>query len=109
MKRLGVTPGEFHYRGWDYGYYPDRPVTGRWAAVRFGVMIGTTTEEGLRRMIDYRVTDEEERKRSGGLYAPGDTHTLSGQRCCVFCGSTEPDRDGACPARDLGPCSMGSK
>ena len=45
-----------YYRGWaiyDNGAQC-HPITGRWQAWRWGVRIGTTTQEGLIRMIDQR-------------------------------------------------------
>ena len=49
------------YRGWtmyDNGA-GSHPITGRWFAKQWGVRIGTTTRDGLIRMIDQRIADRE--------------------------------------------------
>lgn len=44
----------YRYNGWLIYQGPPHPVTGQWRAERFGVRMGTTTEAGIRRMIDQR-------------------------------------------------------
>ena len=47
------------YRGWriyDNGEHY-HPCTGRWCAVKWGVRIGTTTQDGLLRMLEQREKD----------------------------------------------------
>ena len=50
------------YRGWNYDFSQNRPVTGAWRATRHGVGICNNSEESLRRMIDTKVTEEQQRK-----------------------------------------------
>lgn len=47
-----------NYRGWYVYYQPGAPVTGRWAAVRYGVSICAGTEEAIIHMIDTRPDDQ---------------------------------------------------
>lgn len=51
----------WHYRGWDIydNGEGSHPVTGRFRAKRFGVGMGHGNLEGLKRMIDTRVTEEQ--------------------------------------------------
>lgn len=53
-----------YYAGWRcYDRGPgSHSVTGRFFAVKWGVRIGTTTEEGLIRMIDLRERDPWSRR-----------------------------------------------
>jgi hypothetical protein len=46
----------YSYKGWEiYDNGPEYwPVTGRYQAKKFGIRIGTSTEEGLIKMIDQR-------------------------------------------------------
>lgn len=56
------------YRGWDYYFNADAPVTGRWRATRFGVGMCAGDELALRRMIDQKIEDQrvERAERNGG-------------------------------------------
>jgi hypothetical protein len=47
------------YRGWTYGYDAGAPVTGRWRATRHGVGVCASTEEALKRLIDFKVAEYE--------------------------------------------------
>jgi hypothetical protein len=49
----------FTYRGWGCGFDPERPVTGRWQAIRHGVSICAGTREALERMIDFKVAEAQ--------------------------------------------------
>jgi hypothetical protein len=43
------------YRGWSIYHCPNAPITGQYQAVKFGVKIGSNTEEMVIRMIDQRL------------------------------------------------------
>lgn len=53
----------YNYRGWEVTYDRYRPATGLWRAERFGVGMGSGEERALIRMIDVRVTEEQEAAR----------------------------------------------
>jgi hypothetical protein len=58
-----------YYRGWEIYQDINAPITGRWKALRFGVRIGNTTKEGVKRMIDAKIEDENVlRTRPVGVY-----------------------------------------
>lgn len=57
--RLRADGGKCWYRGWDVSYKPERPVTGKWRAERFGVGMCANTREMIIRMIDRREKDRE--------------------------------------------------
>lgn len=50
------------YRGWTYNYDGRRPVTGVWRAERHGVGMCAGNEASLKKMIDVRVTEEQEER-----------------------------------------------
>ena len=51
------------YREWTITYSDARPVTGRWRAERFGVGVSSKSEEGVKKLVDYRI--EQYPKSSG--------------------------------------------
>lgn len=59
------------YKGWDIYRGPDHPATGRWRAKRFGVGMSSGTLEGIQRMIDLKVADEQ-RERDRRMKERGD-------------------------------------
>ena len=46
-----------NYRGWNIGYAPSAPITGRWRASQHGVSVNAHTEEALKRVIDLHIED----------------------------------------------------
>lgn len=51
----------FQYRGYEISFDRNRPVTGRWRGVRFGVGLCAGTEAQLLRMIDVRIAEAQAR------------------------------------------------
>lgn len=45
------------YRGWTVTYHPNGPVTGKWNAMLHGVNVHSSTEEGVERAVDRRITE----------------------------------------------------
>ncbi len=62
----GKTSGIFReeYRGHRIYRCPGEPVTGRYRAGRFGVWLGGSSLEMVRRTIDIRIQDEKERREN---------------------------------------------
>jgi hypothetical protein len=58
------------YRGWSMGYSARAPVTGAWRATRHGVGMCAGTADALKRMIDAKHAEEDERRRTNPLWAP---------------------------------------
>lgn len=58
-----------HYRGWNYDFNSNRPVTGTWHANRFGVGMSANSEEALRGMIDAKIEEQQSLDRADKHYS----------------------------------------
>jgi len=47
------------YRGWEIYQDFSAPITGRWKAIQFGVRMGASTEEAVKRMVDNKIAERE--------------------------------------------------
>ncbi len=46
-----------HYHGWRVYYDYSAPVTGRWSATQNGVSVCSSTQDGLKKLIDLKNSD----------------------------------------------------
>jgi hypothetical protein len=53
----------FFYKGWAVTYIAHRPVTGTWRAERFGVGMCASTSDAIKRMIDARAREENDKTK----------------------------------------------
>lgn len=63
MSAIGSIEDHGEYRDWKITYDAWLPVTGRWRAEWRAVGMCNSTEEGLKRMIDWKVKEALERRK----------------------------------------------
>ncbi len=68
MSATSVKPS---YNGWKISYGSFAPVTGRWAAARFGVGLCAGTDDALKRMIDRKNAETRFRNNPDAGWSPG--------------------------------------
>ena len=55
------------YRGWEIGSFTEHGKPHFYAA-QCGVTMNTNTLEGIKRMIDYKIQDDRDRREKKGVY-----------------------------------------